>query len=738
MKPLPHLVLTLCALLPAARAATPEPLRPWNEYRTILWLGDSMWKQPDKLPLAWQRLREMGINTAMVHGDADPRPLVEARFPYYVENVVNRGLCLKWNSKVREWDPFITAWSKSGRGEQAFVRDYCLDDPKWRAWAVRQMQGVVRKNAPHQPLAYDIRDELSVTLSANPFDYDFSPPALAKFRDWLKTQYRSLDALNAQWETRFATWDEVRPFSTDQIKNRMAGGTPDDRGFPRGKPDWQVLAQLRFDPPQAARQAGCWNLSPWCDFRTYMDISLASTLDELRRAAHEVDPRTPVGIEGTQMPGAWGGYDLWRLSQVLDWVEPYDIGNAREIFGSFMPGKPILTTVFEKDTPHAMRRLWHLLLAGDKGCIVWWSEDCIDWASADCALTPKAKALAPALAAMTSPLARLFLRAEREYDPVAIHYSHPSVQVNWLLESTVDGSTWQRRFSSYEAEHNRMAARRQAFTKLLQDAGYTPRFLSSAQIEAGALETMRVLVLPDSLALSGTELARIGGFLDESSPARMLLGSARPGVFDEHGRLVAKADFKPLAGLAEPGQGTWFALRHPQGNSQGVCDGDIREELKLRKGVVEELPDTGRKDGSNPLDGMSDRQIGEYNSALTGRILTDHLHFILPPPVEIPRRANVRVHRYRLGTARLLAFERNIVWQMSEDLRQAGGNEALEKPLAFEAKLAAPAHVYDLRAGRYLGHTARIAVDLDPWQPSLFALLPQQLPAAGLLERLAR
>ena len=117
----------------------------------------------------------------------------------------------------------------------------------------------------------------------------------------------------------------------------------------------------------------------------------------MREAAREVDPRTPVGIEGTQMPHAFGGYDLWRLSQVLDWVEPYDIGNAREIFGSFMPGKPILTTVFENDTNPARRRLWHLLLEGDRGCIVWWSEDCMDWQSEDYRLTPKAKALAPVL-----------------------------------------------------------------------------------------------------------------------------------------------------------------------------------------------------------------------------------------------------------------------------------------------------------------------------------------------------
>src|SRR5205814_5287962 len=213
-----------------------------------------------------------------------------------------------------------------------------------------------------------------------------------------------------------------------------------------------------------------------------MDISLARALDRLRKAAHEVDPATPVGIEGTQMPHAFGGYDLWRLAQVLDWVEPYDIGAAREIFGSFMTNKPIVTTLFESATKQASRRLWHLLLEGDRGCIVWWSEDCIDWKSDDYQPTAKAKALTPVLKELVSPLGRLFLRAEREYDPIYILYSQPSIQVDWLLESTVDGSTWLRRFSSFEAEHNQLARSRTAWLKALQDLGYSPRFIPTTRL----------------------------------------------------------------------------------------------------------------------------------------------------------------------------------------------------------------------------------------------------------------
>src|SRR4051812_44030477 len=166
MKPagnLPRIFSGLLLLAIPAAAQTNTGLRAWKDYRTIMWVGDSAYRDPAKVPLFFKRLREMGVNTAMVHGDGDLRPLLTNHFPYYVENMVNRGLCLKFSSNVRDWDKFVTDWNKNGRPESAFVRDYCLDDSQWRDWARKEMASLVRKNAAHEPLAYNIRDELSVT-----------------------------------------------------------------------------------------------------------------------------------------------------------------------------------------------------------------------------------------------------------------------------------------------------------------------------------------------------------------------------------------------------------------------------------------------------------------------------------------------------------------------------------------------------------------------------------------------
>jgi hypothetical protein len=680
--------LALCVGAPANFAA--EALRPWNQYRTIMWVGGTAYKQPEKIPLFFERMREMGIGSVTVHGDVSAKPAIANGFPYYVENIVNRGLCLKFSSNVKDWDKFIRGWMEGGRPEAALVRDYSFDDPEWRGWARQQMEAAVRRHHGNAPFAYDIRDELSTTISANPFDYDFGPQAVAGFRTWLKTQYKDLAALNAEWATQFPTWDEVKPFTTDQIKQRMGTGVTG----PEAKVDRAVVRRVTFDAAKARAEPVRWNFAPWADFRTYMDISLATTLDELRRTAHAIDPLTPVGVEGTQMPSAFGGYDLWRLAQALDWVEPYDIGNAREILGSFMPGKPILTTVFEKETRAAQRRLWHLLLEGDRGCLVWWSEDSIDWKSEDYALTPKGRALAPVLHELQSPLGRLFLRAERETDPIYLVYSQPSIQVDWLLESIPDGATWPRRFSSLEARVNRLAQHRAAWVKLWQDLGYTPQFVAAEKIGAitAGRDRTAVLVLSDAHALSATELEAIGQFAAAKSGSQggRVVQDAPAGVFDEHGRLQSK-----------PG----VLGQELAAGAVAVHGGGNRATYEAR---VAEFGRTRLTGDHSALYRWAEKELPVSRA------------------VTVPPETHTRVHRYRLGAARLLAFERNIVYHMSEELKQAGGNEPLERPVDLVAKLESPAHVYDLRTQRYLGRSDQITFTLDPWQPSLFALLPDR------------
>ena len=669
-----------------------QTLRPWTDYRVILWMGEKG-QQALANPKMPERLRELGINSGMIGPGGDASFYQQHGFAHYVENVINEGLCLKFRSKVTDWDALVKGWSET-RDMASLVRDYALEDPAWLQRMGDRMRKTARDAAPHAPLLYDLRDELSTTISANPFDYDFSPTSLAAFRDWLKTRYASLDALNTQWETGFPNWDAVVPFTTDQIKQRMGSNKPG----PDAKVDWAEVRAVKLDLAKARQERTRWNFAPWADHRSYMDLALSRSLDHFRKVSHEADPATPVGVEGTQMPHAFGGYDLWRMSQVLDWAEPYDICNSREILGSFMPGKPILATVFEKDTNAAMRRLWHLLLEGDKGCIIWWSEDVLDYAQPGLSLTAKGKALAPVLKSLQSPLAKLFMLAERERDPILIHYSQPSIQAAWLMESTVDGKTWLRRFSSYEADHNRHAVVRNAWLKALQDLGFSPGFIAGEELAKGMSATPRMLILPQSWAMSDAELVAAKGFAKREN--RVVIADGPHGLFDEHGTL--RPNFE------------WPANESP-------------ERVRLTFGT-----NPGDKAFTETATTLSDYPVNRLKAGFDPAPL-ETIRALLAergarPPVGVPAEMRVRVHRFKVGDkARLIAFERNVEYKMREELAQAGGNEQLEKPATFTAKLQQPGHVVNLRTGQKLGKVGEFEVKLDPWQPALFAVTNEEV-----------
>jgi Beta-galactosidase len=678
-----------------------RPQTGWTNYHRVLWLGDTAFQHAAQLPQFFRLVHEMGIDSITSGSGGDPSLASTHRLQYYVENIVNRGLCLKFNSNVKDWDKFITDWAKGGRPDAALIRDYSLDDPKWLHEAQRSVEQALDQHRSGRPFAYDLRDELSITYSANPFDYDFSPVTLAAFRRWLQTQYTDLAAINQEWETQFGSWETVTPFTTDRIKNRMASGD----ALPRGKPDWQAVQQVRFATNISATGLTAWNFSPWADFRTYMDGSLSRTLGTLRDAAHRIDPQAQIGIEGTQMAHAFGGYDLWSLSQVLDWIEPYDIGNSREILGSFMPGKPFMTTVFESDADHAARRLWHLLLEGDRGCIVWWSEDCMEWRDGGFALTKKAQAIAPVLKEMASPLAALFQNAEPEFDPIYLHYSQPSIQADWLMESTVDGSTWLRRFSSYEADHNRLAQVRDSWLKLLQDAGFSPRFISAHELAEGALRTNQaeVIVFPDSIAMSDRESMEVEKFLQ--SPGHVAFADGTPGQFDEHGRRRKQSPLESRFPLALSSERIASARSNGQ---QSTHPGDIAHYATDR------------------LKGNGSEVLRWLQKALPEKSQS----------ISVPPESHTRIRRYRHGRTQLVAFERNIDYHMSEELKQSGGNESLEKPVDLTARLLQPKHVYDLRTRKYLGSLSDLHFTLDPWRPSLFLLADSRDEGGAALSEL--
>ena len=123
---------------------------------------------------------------------------------------------------------------------------------------------------------------------------------------------------------------------------------------------------------------------------------------------------------------------------------------------------------------------------------------------------------------------------------VLIHLDHslrsrPPELAAWPMESTEDGSTWLRRFSSYESDHNRHAVVRSAWLKARQDIGFSPNFIAGAELTKGIPTTTRLLVLPQSWAMSRAERDAASAFAKREN--RVGIADGPHGLFDEHGTL---------------------------------------------------------------------------------------------------------------------------------------------------------------------------------------------------------
>lgn len=666
----------------AAAAALSAP-RSWDTYRTIMWI-QRVPEKPDEAALFFRRLREMGCNAASCYPGMDPQAFVRNQMPFYVENVT-RPLFIKGDPWKRAWEGY-----RETLDPKFFVRKPCLSDPAVSAETRKRAQEIVRRYRDFSPFAYDIRDEPSITTSANPFDFCMSDFCLPRFRRWLSDLYGTLDALNAEWETDFASWEDVVPFMTWDAKER-------DR-------------------------KGHLNYAPWADHRAFMDHVFAEAVREYGTYIRELDPQARVGLEGTQMPHAFGGYNFPLLLKQLDWIEPYDIGNSREVVRSLRPDIPVISTVFETDEHLISRRLWYLALHGDRGAVVWWSKTRIDWSKSDIPVSPAGRALRKPFVELTSGVVDLLIRAQRQSDSIAIHYSQPSIRADWIIESRPDGRTWIRRFSSYEAEHNQLAAARNSFVKLVEDLGFQFDFVSSEQVEAGRLldAGYRVFVMPRSYALSDAEAERIRRFVRAGGT---VIADGVCGLYDEHCRARKRGALDDLFGVA---------------GHHYVCSGSGEPVSAGLKRLEPDLPPADRQVGRGRavylnLDvtpyqklrlkpGPGDRAVrGLFRGLLPTDLTPAHSVTLAGSDEPVPA---VEVHRFLDGQREYLGVMRNPEFRMTEDLKAYGGNEALEAPLDITVHFSRRAHVYDLRERRYVGEVSEVTTRLDPWSPRLYMLSP--------------
>jgi hypothetical protein len=681
----------------------------WDKYQVIMWSTG----EPRDLPTWFDRLREMECTAEECYSGRNPEPFIKSDFGFYVENLIPELAFL--HSRRKLYDDDFQGYTAT-QDKKFLIRKPCFNDPAFWDEVKPRIQRLVRPFVPNKPLLYNLRDELSICSFASPMDYCFGTHTIEAFREWLKTQYNSLAGLNIEWETSFTSWDQVMPMTTYEIKDS------ERKALKGGKLE---------------------NYSPWADHRAFMDITFAQALGRMRNFIRELDPDTPVGIEGTQMPSAWGGYDLWQLSKVIDWIEPYDIACSRKIFRSFLPSyAPVLGTVFGNDFNRIKRKLWWLLLNGDRGCIIWDDEKsrCVEKDEESLPLTERGMSLSPIFSELKSIAPKLF-KLQRLDDRIAIHYSQASIRAHWMFDSRDDKDTWPRRFSSYEAKHSRLAQVRDSFLRVIEDLGFQCNFVSYEQIENGELINggYKVLVLPQSVAMSKMECEQIDAFVHAGG---MVIADNMTATMDEHCKRLANGQLDELFGIQRSEVGL---LREAKGvNIPTLVD----EAIPLQAYETDISLTTSKTDYNAPI--VIENKVGKGRAVYLNLDMHRYSQYRLSPPkgdnyqilfrqmlqsagIEAPvkildAKSNkpspcVEVWRYQDSDSEYIAFMRNAEFD-ADSLGHTDDhdNVVLEKKAIVNVIFSRALEIEDIRTGKNFSTTNKIIVELDPWGPTIIKL----------------
>lgn len=493
MQPRPVKRLAVAALLVGLARPAAADMR--DDYQLIMW-------QPHT-PAEIAGLARLGFTgTALIASGGHIDPAAQAirvagGLPWYLENVATDFFApyhryVPGKSVTWLFDAAKARRRANPADASVFERAPSLSDPAWIAAIDARLTGMVQAEAPFRPLFYSLGDETGIGDLAAAWDADISAPSLAAMRQWLRTQYPDLAALNRQWATDFASWDAVVPQLTD-------------------------AAMARTDD----------NWSAWADFKTWMDVAFAAASRHATDTVHAADPHALSALEGGQLPG-WGGYDYARLAGSVDVMEIYDVGDSVQLAAAFNPALIQLRSSGDSGAAE-VHAAWRHLVHGGRGTIVW--DEANDVVAPDGTPRPRGLELA-ALAAGLRAAAPTLFAAQPLTDPVAVLQSQPSFRTGWMLAHRALGPAWSDRDAEAEYADTPWRAARHQLLERLGALGVQPRILSPETLAAG-LTDAKLLFLPQAIALSQADVDAIAAF---AARGGHVLADVPPGAFDQHSR----------------------------------------------------------------------------------------------------------------------------------------------------------------------------------------------------------
>jgi hypothetical protein len=499
--------------------------------------------------------------------------------------------------KHRAFRPlFYNIADELGQGDQIQANDFCHSKfctEKFSEY-IHRTNDYAEWDAAHRYPRPDW-DKTNI-LSETTTDRAFEAIALAGIRE----RYKTIGEFNRQWGTGFPVprgnripprdaWNPILAVARDSLSARTLDAAslaktngPLDQANARwgglagwsapNKPtkfqNWdQVIAFVkRFykELGEIASMRG-WNVSAWCTFRNFMDSTFADAVRRAGEICKAEDSHALCGTEGGQIPFAYGWYNYENVVRAVDVIEPYTAGQNVEIIRSLNPSTIMLSThSFRGSTRpgepmrpkermrqrRAIRPIWWGLFHNHRAALIWDNnEPSIAFVDTNTGkLTASAEAFSPIFHELRAGIGKLFINLSRKQDGIAIHYSQPTIQIEWLLTNLKHAREWML-LGPTGGSDNLGFAVRNSWSKLIEDLGLQYNFVGSATIKDGGLSSgeYKVLIMPESAAVSPEEVEQIRAFVQAGGT---LIADWRIAELNGLGRDLGKGQLDDVFGIA--------------------------------------------------------------------------------------------------------------------------------------------------------------------------------------------
>jgi hypothetical protein len=632
---------------------------------------------------AWQQMRQAGMNLCLVgsFGQAKAIPALAASdialVPY----------------TTRILDPKDPNGVMQVRGENGNNTTLCWNDAPAIDQYVRRIVDRQAKHREHGVFCYSLGDE-GVTQGCC-----VHPACIQAYRGYLQAQYGTIERLNASWNATYAAFTEV------------------------------ALLDPKDNMETAARDKGLY--ARWYDRQAFSRWNLMQFSGRFVKAFRDLDPQALTGFEGT---GGFGD-DFDTILGINTFYSPYP-GLGDDIILAAAPRALIRANWmgYSKTADALTDAAWRMVMRNMDSVWYWMWTGIGSWRGY---VTPTLD-FYPATAELTAemtPVRRglgdLLLQAQPVHSGIAVFYSLPSALAHGL-----DGSAG---YVGAEATH-------QAWLRLTSELGLDARYLTQAMLRQGALRPseFRLLLLPLTQAVAADEAELIRAFVEAGGT---VIADVRPGVFDGHCKPTTPGSLEALFGIRRSGRGA--PLIKPL-------------DLKLQFGGKELLLQTpaSRLDpgievaGAQALGQVDGTPVMLINTVGRGRAILLNFQVLSDKADEAQYAAARRFVRSLYALAQVTApvtaaapdgealpLTETRVWrtgdalvfglwrQMQCDWFSPTAGTLAGAPQPARITLPTPRYVYDLRQGKYLGHTAEIETSLRWGRANFFLAVPERLGA---------